>query len=52
MTVNISLTIDSISVIVLVLFNIVKVLITYLLCKSHKLSDKKVKYICKMMCEK
>jgi len=52
MTVNLSLTIDSMSVIVLVLFNIVKVLITYLLCKSPKLSNKKVKYICKMMSKK
>mgnify|MGYP004454353701 CR=1 FL=1 len=52
MTVNFSLTIDSMPIIVLALLNITKVLIIHLLCKSPKLSNEKVKYICKMMSKK
>lgn len=52
MTVNLSLTIDTTPAIVFVVFCIAKVLVTYLLCSSHKLSDTKAKYICRMMSKK
>ena len=49
MFVNFSLTIDTTPIIVFIAFYIAKVLVTYLLCNSPKLSDIKAKYICRMM---